>query len=264
PFFNAYLKGQGKPAEGEAIVFETGANEWRHLDAWPPKETRQSEIFLQPDGTLAVGAPGAAAGCREYASDPTRPVPYTAAVTHWYDPAFMVEDQRFAAKRPDVLVYQTGPLAEDLRVAGPIGVTLFGSTSGTDSDWVVKLIDVFPEDAKDPDPEAAKTRAGGYQMLVRGDVLRGKFRNSLSKPEPFKPDAVTKVAFEIQDVFHRFKAGHRLMVQVQSTWFPMIDRNPHTFVDIFRAKPEDFRKAIQRVCSEGDRRSAIAVGVLPN
>ncbi|MFB3855151.1 MAG: CocE/NonD family hydrolase [Vicinamibacterales bacterium] len=264
PFFNYYLKGEGKPPASEAVVFETGANEWRQLDAWPPKDAKRQEIFLQPDGTLTLGKPGAAAGCREYVSDPARPVPYTAAVAHWYDPAFMVEDQRFAAKRPDVLVYQTEPLKDDLRVAGPIDVTLFASTSGTDSDFVVKLVDVFPEDAKDPEPKAAKTRAGGYQMLVRGDVLRGKFRNSLAKPEPFKPGVVTRVAFELQDVFHRFEAGHRVMVQIQSTWFPMIDRNPQTFVDIFKAKPEDFQKATQRVCSDGENRSAIAVGIVPN
>jgi putative CocE/NonD family hydrolase len=175
----------------------------------------------------------------------------------------MVEDQRFAARRPDVLVYESGPLAEDLRVAGPLTATLYVSTTGTDADWVVKLIDVLPDDTKNPEPNPRQVRLGGYQMMVRGDVIRGKFRNSLAKPEPFEPGRVTKVEFELQDVFHRFSKGHRVMVQVQSTWFPKIDRNPQTFVDIYSAKAEDFRKATHRVYSSTEYPSALRVSVVP-
>jgi hypothetical protein len=148
-------------------------------------------------------------------------------------------------------------------VAGPIRATLFVSTTGTDSDWVVKVIDVFPDDEKNPDPNPRNVQLGGYEMLVRGDVLRGKFRNSLSAPEPFEPGAVTKVEFELQDVFHRFKKGHRLMVQVQSSWFPQIDVNPQTFVDIYSAKREDFQKATQRVYSGGSQASRLSFMVVP-
>jgi hypothetical protein len=174
----------------------------------------------------------------------------------------MLEDQRFAATRPDVLVYQTAPLTEALRVAGPITATLFVSTSGTDSDWIVKVIDVFPDDTPNPAPNPRHVKLGGYQQLVRGDVIRGKFRNSLAAPEPFAPGQITKVEFDLQDVFHRFKAGHRLMVQVQSTWFPMSDHNPQQFVDIYHAKPEDFRIATQRVYGSAEHATRITLRVL--
>jgi len=256
------------------MVFETGANEWRRLDAWPPPDAAPREMRLMADGGLALGTTTAAAPAsatasasttpyREFVSDPSKPVPYTAATTHWYDPGFMVEDQRFAARRPDVLVYESGPLTEDMRVAGPLTATLYVSTTGTDADWVVKLIDVLPDDTKNPEPNPRQIRLGGYQMMVRGDVIRGKFRNSLAKPEPFEPGKVTKVEFELQDVFHRFRKGHRVMVQVQSTWFPMIDRNPQTFVDIYSAKAESFRKATHRVYSSTEYPSALRVTVVP-
>ena len=271
PFFDAYLKDQGKADLAEATVFETGANEWRRFPSWPPRDATIRDLLLQPDGSLVFDVPGSASrvkgsateGCREYVSDPDKPVPYTAEIVNWYNPAFMLEDQRFAARRPDVLVYEGKPLAEDVRVAGPITATLYVSTTGTDADWVVKLIDVLPEGTPPPVPNPRNTALGGYQMLVRGDVLRGKFRTSLASPEPFKPNAVTKVEFVLQDVFHRFQAGHRLMVQVQSSWFPMIDRNPQTFVDIYAARPGDFRKATHRVCSSGGARSLLKLPVLP-
>ena len=279
PFFNYHLKGQGTLDLPEAMVFETGANEWRRLDAWPPKDAAPRELRLMVDGTLALGtattttttttttsaalASTTTTTFREFVSDPSKPVPYTAATRHWYDSGFMVEDQRFAARRPDVLVYQSEPLAEDMRVAGPMTATLYVTTTGTDADWVVKVIDVFPDDTPDPQPNPRQVRLGGYQMMVRGDVIRGKFRNSLAKPEPFVPGNVTKVALELQDVFHRFRKGHRLMVQVQSTWFPMIDRNPQIFVDVYNARAEDFRKATHRVYSSSEHPSALKVLTLP-
>jgi hypothetical protein len=180
-------------------------------------------------------------------------------------PEYMVDDQRFAAQRPDVLVYQTEVLEKDLSIAGPIQVELYVSTSGTDSDWIVKLIDVYPDDYPEADPKSnpAEVRMGGYQQLVRGDVMRGKFRNSFERPEPFVPDQPTAVKFTMQDVCHSFRSGHRIMVQVQSTWFPLVDRNPQTFVDIYTAKASDFRKATQRVYRSGELRSRVTVRVLP-
>jgi len=180
-------------------------------------------------------------------SDPAKPVPFTMEITTDYPRSYPVHDQRFAAARPDVLVYQTEPLEDDLTFAGPLKATLHVSTTGTDADWVVKLADVYAGDFPDPNPNPAHVRMGGYQQLVRGDVFRGKFRNSFEKPEPFEPGKVTKIEFAIPDIFHTFRRGHRVMVQVQSSWFPLVDRNPQTFVDVYSAKPEDFRKATHRV-----------------
>ncbi|MBI4428980.1 MAG: CocE/NonD family hydrolase, partial [Ignavibacteriales bacterium] len=184
-------------------------------------------------------------------------------VTQWYNAAFMSEDQRFAARRPDVLVYETTDLTEDFTIAGPIDVHLNASTSGTDCDWIVKVIDVFPDSTRTPRPTAMRGRVlAGYQMLVRGDVLRGKFRNSLSKPEPFLPNRVTPVHFVLQDAFHTFKRGHRIMVQIQSTWFPMIDRNPGKIMDIYKAKDSDFQKTTQRVYHSSKFSSRVTFGAL--
>jgi uncharacterized protein len=265
PFFNYYLKDQKQPDLAEAIVFETGANVWQYLKKWPPPEASSRELYLHVDGSLTFEAPkDMDSAYREYVSDPAKPVPYTDETVHWYNPAFMLGDQRFAATRPDVLVYQTAPLTEALRVAGPITATLFVSTTGTDSDWIVKVIDVFPDDTPNPEPNPRNVKLGGYQQLVRGDVIRGKFRNNLSVPEPFEPGKITKVEFELQDIFHRFKAGHRLMVQVQSTWFPMIDRNPQKFVDIYNAKPADFQSATQRMYGSAEHATRITLRVLPS
>ncbi|MFQ5707839.1 MAG: CocE/NonD family hydrolase [bacterium] len=248
PFFNYYLKGQGELHLAEATVFETGANRWQFLDSWPPKNTKPTNIYLHDGGRLTFESPQQSeSDYDEYVSDPAKPVPYTSEITQWYNPAFMLQDQRFADRRPDVLVYQTDILTDSVTIAGPFTATLYVSTSGTDCDWIVKLIDVFPDDTPDPDPNPHKVQLGGYEMLVRGDVLRGKFRNSLSRPEPFVHNEVTKVAFQLQDVFHSFKKGHRIMVQIQSTWFPMVDINPQRFEDIFQAKADDFQKATQRV-----------------
>jgi putative CocE/NonD family hydrolase len=179
------------------------------------------------------------------------------------DANYPVADQRFAARRTDVLSYETNPLPDDLTVVGPIKVTLHVLTTGTDADWIVKLIDVYPNDYPDPDPNPKGVRMGGYQQLVRGDVMRGKFRNSFEKPEPFEPGQPAKVSFTMQDVCHAFRPGHRIMVQVQSTWFPLIDRNPQSFVDIYTAKESDFRKATHRVLRQTAMPSQLEIRVMP-
>ena len=262
PFFRHCLKGDTNCSFPEAQVFETGTHQWRKFDAWPPKEAKVRKIFLHAGGALTFDAPKDAAGFDEYVSDPAKPVPYSNEKSTGYFRAYPVEDQRFAASRPDVLVYQTEPLEEELTVAGPVVVTLHISTSGTDSDWVVKLIDVYPGDFPNPEPNPTEVKLGGCQQLVRGDVFRGKYRNSFQKPEPFEPDKITKIEFTMPDICHAFRRGHRLMVQVQSSWFPLVDRNPQTFVNIPTAKPEDFRKANQRIYRAADAASALTIPVL--
>lgn len=265
PFFRHFLKGDTNYAVAEATMFETGTHRWRKFDAWPPKEARAQTLYFQPSGGLAFEAPaGGTDAFDEYISDPAKPVPFTMEVNTDYPRSYPLQDQRFAASRPDVLVYETPPLDDDLTLAGPIEATLYVSTSGTDSDWIVKVIDVYAPDYPDPDPNPAHLKMGGYQQLVRAEVFRGKFRNSFEKPEPFEPGKVAKVSFTLQDVLHNFRRGHRLMVQVQSSWFPLVDRNPQTFVNIPTAKPEDFRKATQRLYRGGNTVSALSVRVLPS
>jgi hypothetical protein len=237
---------------------------WRRHDAWPPKEADEVRLYLQENGGLSFSRPDAqAAPFDEYVSDPARPVPYTDMRTIDVPREYMVEDQRFAARRPDVLVYQTEPLSEDVTLAGPIKVELHVSTTGTDSDWIVKLIDVYPKGDRRYSSIRGNEPGEGYQQLVRGDVMRGKFRQSFEKPVPFVPGEPTVVPFELQDVYHTFRAGHRIMVQVQSSWFPLVDRNPQTFVDIYNAKPADFIKATQRVYHTPDRLSHLSVRRMP-
>jgi putative CocE/NonD family hydrolase len=265
PFFEYHLKGKGKPAHPRAWVFETGTNVWRKHDAWPPKATKPRSLYFHAGGKLCGERPPEARpedGHDEYPSDPSRPVPFQEKIAIGMSPEYMTADQRFAGRRPDVLVYQTGELEEDLTVAGPVEVELFVSTTGTDSDWVVKLIDVYPNDYPDPKPNPAGVKMGGYQQLVRGDVMRGKFRKSLEKPEPFSPGKPTAVRFALPDVYHTFRGGHRLMVQVQASWFPLVDRNPQRFMDIYTAKESDFRKATQRVYRTHGLPSRVTLGVL--
>ena len=250
PFFNFYLKDKGRFDLPHALAFQTGRNEWVRSDAWPPAGTTERRFYLQAGGRLDVTAPAAAAGAEafdSYVSDPARPVPYTSELRTTEGQLFTVEDQRFAWSRTDVLSYQTGPLAEDLTIAGPIDATLHVSTTGTDSDWVVKLIDVFPDATPDPQPNPGNVRMGGYQMLLAGDLLRGKFREAFATPKPMVPGQVTRIVVGLGDRCHTFLKGHRVMVQVQSSWFPMFDRNPQTFVDIYHARPSDYRKATERV-----------------
>jgi putative CocE/NonD family hydrolase len=268
PFFLEHLKGKGNGLKGEdgsgtpkAWVFETGANAWRRYVSWPPSEAREASLYLAPGGKL-VFEPVAGGGeaFDEYVSDPAKPVPVVGHITGDGMPGdYMAEDQRFASRRPDVLAYQTEPLAEDLTIAGPVAPWLRVSTTGTDSDFVVKLVDVYPDDFADPAPNPNRVRMGGYQQLVRGEPFRGKFRNSLEKPEPFTPGRAETIDFSMPDVCHTFLRGHRIMVQVQSSWFPLVDRNPQTFVDIPKAKEGDFRKAVQRVYLGGEKGSRLRV-----
>lgn len=252
PFFAHFLKGRGGWEIPEAVTFETGTNAWQVYDEWPPRRlTEDRNLYFREDGRLSFEAPVLDAGGAfdSYVSDPARPVPYRPRpIEATYDErgsgwgAWLVGDQRFAHLRPDVLSWETGPLAENITVTGRIGARLFASTSGSDSDWVVKLIDVYPEDF--PDEPAM----GGYQLMIASEVLRGRFRSSFEKPEPLVPDRVTDFAIDLHGADHRFLKGHRIMVQVQSTWFPLIDRNPQTYVEnIFLAKASDYRQATQRV-----------------
>jgi putative CocE/NonD family hydrolase len=249
PFFNYYLKDKGELKLPEAYVFETGSNEWQTYDQWPPRNVAVRNLYFNSNGKLSFEAPkpGRGGSFDEYVSDPAKPVPFINNIATGMTREYMVHDQRFAATRPDVIVYQTDVLTEDVTIAGPIMVSLQVTTTGTDSDFVVKLIDVLPDDTPDNTPNPAEIRMGGFQMLVRGEPFRAKYRNSFSKPAPMAPGKVTKVEFEMPDAYHTFKKGHRIMVQVQSSWFPLIDRNPQKFVDIYKATESDFQKATQRI-----------------
>jgi uncharacterized protein len=263
PFFRHFLKGDTNYVATEAYIFETGTDQWRRFDAWPPKETEARTIYLDTGGKLSFELPADADGFDEYVSDPAKPVPYTIDKSTGYPRAYPLEDQRFAASRTDVLVYETEPLEEDLTLVGPIQVTLHVSTTGTDSDWIVKLIDVYAGDFPNPSPNPTEVKLGGYQQLVRGDVFRGRFRNSFEKPEPFEPGKMAKVEFTMPDICHAFRRSHRVMIQVQSSWFPLVDRNPQTFVNIATATEKDFQKATQRIYRSRQAASSLAVKVLP-
>jgi uncharacterized protein len=263
PFFEFHLKGKGNWKPPEAWVFETGTNVWRKYDAWPPKGAEEQTLTLQAGGKLTRGRPDAeSAGFDEFVSDPARPVPYFDRTAIGMEKEYMVADQRFAARRPDVLVYQTEPLTEDFTIAGPVEVTLHVSTTGTDADWVVKLIDVYPDDLPDPDPNPTHFKPGGYQQLVRGDIFRGKFRTGFDAPAAFEPGKPAVVKFTMNDTCHCFRPGHKVMVQVQSTWFPLADRNPQKFCDIYAAKETDFKKATQRVYHGPETPSGVTVRVV--
>jgi putative CocE/NonD family hydrolase len=268
PFFMRYLK--DKPTEtAEAWMFITGLNEWRRLDEWPPKNLEPLTFYLGDRSRLNNRAPteDGQNAFDEYISDSTKPVPYLGYVVMGMTRDYMTEDQRFASSRTDVLVYETEPLESDLNVAGPIKVKLNVSTSGTDSDFIVKVIDVYPGNYPTPalqpgQPIAAnRVMMGGYQQLVRGEPFRAKFRNSFQKPEPMVPGKPTEISFELPDVYHSFRAGHKLMVHVQSSWFPLIDRNPQKFMEIPKARAEDYQKATQRVYRSRNHASSITVMV---
>ncbi len=266
PFFEHHLKGKKEGFEHpKAWVFETGTNLWRKYDSWPPQKTRARSFYFAAEGKLSPDAPSQSNpdASDEYPSDPARPVPYQETTTTRMTQQYMTADQRFASRRPDVLVYETEPLDDDVTVVGPIGVDLTVSTTGTDSDWVVKLIDVYPNDSPDPKQNPTGVRMGGYQQLVRGDVFRGKFRNSFEKPEPFEPGKPAQIKFNMQDVCHTFRNGHRIMVQVQSSWFPLIDRNPQKFVDIYSAQAGDYQKAIQHVYRSHEHPSHVTLLTMP-
>jgi putative CocE/NonD family hydrolase len=263
PFFNHHLNHKGELKSPEATVFRTGANEWMTFEQWPPKERESRSLFFHRDSKLSFDPPKETReSFAEYVSDPHQPVPYTNEITNSRGVGYMIEDQRFAARRPDVLVYQTEALTEELTLAGPIVADLFVSLTGSDADFIVKLIDVYPDNAPNNAPSGAHVKMGGFQMLVRAEVMRGKFRNSFAKPEPFTPGKPTEVKFNLQDVYHTFKAGHKIMVQVQSSWFPLVDRNPQKFVDIYQATEADFQRATHRVYHSARLASHLKVGVL--
>jgi len=263
PFFAFYLKDRGTPRRTEATVFESGSNQWRNFDAWPPRDAVRRSLYFHPGGRLSFEAP--AAGAPEafdaFVSDPAKPVPYRMRpIEPTYYPkgsgwsTWLLEDQRFVDGRPDVLTYVTEPLTEDVVVAGEILARLFASTTGQDADWIVKLIDVYPQDY----PKAFKL--GGYQFMIANDVLRGRFRESRERPTPLTPNAVTPFTIDLHTQSYRFLAGHRIMVQVQSTWFPIIDRNPQTWVpNIFEAKPEDFKAQTHRVWRTPQQASRVEI-----
>ena len=265
PFFQHFLKDRGEEKLPGAYVFETGRDEWHSLDNWPPKNAVKKTFYFQSEGKLSPERPAASGEeFDEYVSDPTKPVPHISWTSTQMTYEYMTADQRFASSRTDVLVYQTEPLEDDVTVAGPLTASLYVSTTGTDSDWVVKLIDVYPGNYPDPDPNPRGARMGGYEQLVRGEPFRGKFRKSFEDPVPFEPGKPDKVEFQLPDVFHTFRRGHRIMVEVQSSWFPLVDRNPQKFMKIDEARPSDFQKATERVYRSGKLASGITVGVMPS
>lgn len=261
-FFRHYLFNESSPLGlPEATLFETGTNRWRSFDTYPPKGTVQKQLYLQDNGKLSFSPVTTGMAFSEFPSDPAHPVPFSSKINDGFSADYMVEDQRFAAARPDVLTFQTDPLTDDLTLAGPILAQLTVSTTGTDADWVVKVIDVYPPDAPQ-NPRKPDVVYGDYQQLIRSEIIRGRYRNSISKPEPFTPNQPAAVAVELQDVLHTFKKGHRLMVQVQSSCFPWSDRNPQTFVPVFSAKESDYQKATHRVYHGSTGTSFLKVGVL--
>jgi len=268
PFFNHYLKDKPVANLPKAFIFETGANEWRKYDQWPPKNTVEKKLFLHPNGKLSFSETittmqvGAKPAFDEYTSDPAKPVPYSAEIRIIRGSDFMYEDQRFAATRPDVLVYQSEVLDEDVAISGNVMANLFVSTTGTDADFVIKLIDVYPGDAPNDSPVNPNMKMGGFQLLVRGEVMRAKFRKSFSKPEAMVPNKIENVKFDMQDAAHRFKKGHKIMIQVQSSWFPLVDRNPQKFVNIYKASEQDFQTAKHRIYTSGVNGSYVGVRVI--
>lgn len=277
PFFNFYLKLKGTVSEiAEANIFFTGENEWRLLKQWPP-QAEDKNLYLRNDNRLSLENSGnkikpedrakRPSSFSEYVSDPAHPVPYTEDVHLGRTREYMTDDQRFASRRPDVLTFTTDVLTEDITLAGPLVADLKVSISTTDADFVVKLIDVFPDEFVYDEKEFGNGNGlsypmGGYQMLVRGEIMRGRFRNSFSNPEAFEPNKITTVKYSLPDVAHTFKKGHKIMVQIQSSWFPIADRNPQKFVDIYHCNDSDFQKATIRIYHDAQNQSKIILPVL--
>ena len=269
PWFAYWLRGEGELHLPEATTFETGTNQWQHYEAWPPaKQIDERRLYFGAGRKLSFDRPTATdkPGYDEYVSDPANPVPYRPRpVTPTYPgaewPVWLVQDQRFVDHRPDVLSYETEPLVSDLRVTGDLVTELAASTSGTDSDWAVKLIDVYPEDA--PDDQETHTKMGGYQLIIADEILRGRFRNNFEHAEPLPANKPVRYQIDLHTNDHVFRKGHRVMIQIQSTWFPVYDRNPQTFVpNIFEASESDYRKAVQRVYHTPEFASAIVLPVV--
>lgn len=279
PFFNYYLKNNvmrhlgGPTGLAVATIFITGENKWKQFSEWPPQNIEMKPLYLNEQSTLRFTKPITSSSFDEYVSDPAHPVPYTEDVHISRTREYMTDDQRFASRRTDVLTFKTDALTEDVTLAGPVIADLFVSISTTDADFVVKLIDVFPDDFKYsdsiPEPSLATRHTlplvypmGGYQMLVRGEIMRGKFRNSFEKPEPFVPNQITQVKYELPDVAHTFLKGHRIMVQIQSSWFPLVDRNPQQFLDIYHCDEKDFVKSTIKVYHDAKKASCIILPML--
>jgi putative CocE/NonD family hydrolase len=260
-FFNYYLKDKGSLKIPKASIFETGSNQWRPYSSWPPVQVNTT-YYLQPDQLLTTQKSLSENSYDEYLSDPNKPVPYTSGIYGWRNNDYMAEDQRFAAMRPDVLVYQTVPLTTDLTIAGSITADLQVSISGSDADFVVKVIDVLPDNEPNFKNAPKGFQMPGYQRLVRAEVIRGKFRQDLSKPIPFIPNKPEQVSIALNDIHHTFKKGHRIMVQIQSSWFPLVDRNPQKFMPIAKAKASDFEKAMIRIYHNSKRSSKLVFPVL--
>ncbi len=264
PYFKFILKDAPDPNLPKALMFESGSNVWRRYDAWPPTAAQSKSLYFHANGKLSFTPPTVANDSDEYPSDPNKPVPYIPQLSNRMTREHMVMDQRHASTRPDVLVYVTDELDEDVVLAGPVSPSLFFSTTGTDADVIVKLIDVYPNDAPDPSPNPTGVHMGGYQMMVRGDVFRARFRESYSAPKPFTANKAEKVEWNLPDVNHSFRKGHRIMVQVQSSWFPLVDRNPQKYVpNINEARETDFQKATHRIHRGPAMPSQIKVTVLP-
>jgi len=260
PFFRYFLKGKGNLDIAEATIFEVGNNQWHQLDSWPIKNTDSLSLFLSDNQKLDFSQP-TISGEYEYISDPSGPVPYTSKILdsrNLYFRPFMNEDQRFTYSRPDVISVNTDDLKNDLSIAGEIEAEIYVSTTSTDADWIIKLIDVFPDSAQ----SNSEIEWGGYQLLVRADILRGKYRNSLESPEAFIPNQPTKIKLKLNDIFHTFKKGHKIMVQIQSSWFPLFDRNPQTFCDIYKADKKDFTKATHNIFYGGRYNSRLKLNYI--
>ena len=250
PFFRAHLRGDGQAGLPEAYMFNTGTKQWQKFDVWPPREIPPLRLYFGENGRLSVNKPLNDKAVFEYVSDPAKPVPYTSQTEGLtFTPRrYMSDDQRPAARRPDVLTFETDTLTEAVTVAGEILAKLKVAMTGTDADFVVKLIDVYPQNHPNYEHNPKNIIMGGYQQLVRAEVFRGRFRNSFEKPQPFKPGEVTEVEVPLQDVLHTFKKGHKIMIQVHSTWFPYIDRNPQKYVEnIYKADEKDFIKSTIKV-----------------
>ena len=261
-FFSHYLKGTDTDIP-KVSTFETGKNEWKTYKAWPPKDAEDENLYFLPGGKLSFTPPTNTGDYSDtYISDPNKPVPFISDITDDMKREYMTADQRFASRRPDVLTYETEVLDKDVTLTGNIIANLKVSTTGTDADWVVKVIDVYPDSAQNNRFTAPNTFMSNYEQMVRSEAMRGKFRNGFDMPEPFIPGKITPVNFELQDVLHTFKKGHRIMVQVQSTWFPLIDRNPQVFENIMKAKDSDFKKSTNKVYISKAHQSYLKVRVL--
>ena len=261
-FFEHYLEDKGDFNAAEITLFETGSNQWKSYPSWPPAESSSEAFYLQPGNKLDTKKPSDSKSMTEYISDPAKPVPYTAAVQGWRNDQYLVEDQRFVSSRPDVISFVTDTLRKDLNLTGPIAADLFVSTTGTDADFIVKLIDVWPDNTVIKDATGKPVAMGGYQQMVRAEVFRGKFRRSYSNPVPFKPDVIDSVKISLNEVAHTFKQGHAIMVQVQSSWFPLVDRNPQQFGKIAEMNDGDFRKATIRIWHDAQHPSHLMLPVM--